>query len=439
MKWRMPEEQQLEIAASIEDYHKVFYTFFGMADTFLSDEVKTACVTFPKDRAGPPTLTIGAEFWEGLTKQERLFVICHECLHVILDHGVRNARDVPGATPVKVNQAQDITINEMICDLFSFDRRNVSFWQELCWIDTCFKDPANVLRNETFIYYLKKLIEEPPEAEDGDGDSGAPSGSGPRTLDDHAQSEEGDEETQEQADSRVSAAEELFEDLTVEELNEIIKSLPPPIKNVAGTMAGAIEAAIEKKSIRKKLNFNHFIRKLKKTSMKEIEVDKESFTHDDRRFTDVLFRHDDLALPGKRGTPKLERDRLLTALFMDVSGSCMSYFPFFQQIFAAFEEEKDTFDLMPFIFDTSVQPVERGRQFKIGGGTSFSIIEQECLRLEQELGRYPDCVVVVTDGEGNQIKPKAPTRWIWLLTPYPTLSYVPPTSRHYLISDVVFD
>src|ERR1035437_9214279 len=116
-------EEYLEILTSIEDYHKVFFTFLEMASIKLTDEIKTACVRLPKN--GKPELSINEDFWKGLSLRERLFVVCHECLHVLLDHGVRNGMDVPGATHDLVNIAQDITINEMIVDLFNYDREDL--------------------------------------------------------------------------------------------------------------------------------------------------------------------------------------------------------------------------------------------------------------------------------------------------------------------------
>jgi predicted metal-dependent peptidase len=429
MKQLIPTEEKLEIAASLEDYHKMFFVFFELADVFFTD-IPTAAICFP--RQGKPEMQLGKKFWEGLTPREKLFVVCHECMHVMLDHGVRNGLNVKGATPELVNIAQDITINEMIVDLFGFDRNDLRDWKKYCWIDTCFKAPQLIARNETFLYYLEKLIKDPPPST-GDG--------GPSTLDEHSDHRE---ETETEKKNRQQVAETLAEELDVGDLEKIIKALPEQIGNegaagqLAGSAAGALEKVIKKKVKKLKIRFAHLIRKLKKTSMKMVEKDVETFTHRDRRFNNIM-KNSEVALPGKNAVERPVADRLLTAVFMDVSGSCMSYFDTFQNVFLAFDEERMIFDTLLYFFDQRVQPVKVGDAIMIGGGTSFKIIERECLELERTRGRYPDCVVVITDGYGDTVEPKAASKWVWLLTPGSTREYVPSKSRVFLISQVTFE
>ena len=127
------------------------------------------------------------------------------------------------------------------------------------------------------------------------------------------------------------------------------------------------------------------------------------------------------------------KHKLSTAVFMDVSISCVSYLPTFEKVLEAFNRETEIFELHPYIFDTKVTAVT-GSKIYVGGGTLFDIIEAEC----QKLPRYPDCVVVITDGAGNEVKPKVPSRWVWLLTKQSTTQFIPTTSRHFLIENVTF-
>jgi hypothetical protein len=427
MRERLSQDEKLAIATSLEGYHKIFNVFFELADIVFTD-VPTACVTFP--RSGKPEMQLGKKFWESLNEHEKLFVICHECLHVMLDHGVRNGMNVKGATHELVNIAQDITINEMIVDLFDFDRNDLRDWKKYCWIDTCFKIPSLVARNETFLYYLEKLIQDPPK----DKASG-----GPGTLDEHGDPKE---ETEENKDNRADVAETLADELDVDELEKIIKALPEWIDLGSGaasaSAASIYEKVITKKVKKLKVKFSHLIRKLKKTSMRMVEKDVETFTHRDRRFNSVM-KNCEVALPGKNAVERPVADRLLTAVFMDVSGSCMSYFDVFKDVFLAFDEERMVFDTLLYFFDLKVRPVKVGDAIAVGGGTSFKIIERECLELERTRGRYPDCVIIITDGDGDSVSPKAPTKWVWLLTPGATRKYIPPRSKPFLISQVTFE
>lgn len=427
-------EDYLEILSQIEDYHKVFFVFVNMADILFVDDIPTAAVRLPKGHK--PTLYINEDFWHKLTIRSRLFVICHECLHVMLDHGVRNGLKIKGATPKLVNIAQDITINEMIVDLFGYDRNDLTDWKKFCWIDTCFENHVMISRNETFEYYLTKLIENPPD----DASEG-----GPSVFDEHGLQDDGstnspgtsEQETEEEKTNRESLAETLAEELTAKEIESLIKGLP--LSQIAGKLTSVLEHIIAKKIKKQKVNFKHIIRKLKKNSMKEVEKDVDTFTHDDRRFSDIILSQN-ASLPGKNCVPKQVKDRLLTAVFMDISGSCLQYIDIFQKVFLAFDEERKIFDTRLFIFDTIVKEVKRGDNVRIGGGTSFDIIEEKCLELESQGKRYPDCVIVITDGYGNKVEPKAASKWIWLLTPTDSTSlYVPIRSKKFFVNQVIFE
>jgi predicted metal-dependent peptidase len=417
----MSQDEQLKIAAMIEDYHRVFFTFFEMSVVMFTDSIPTAAVKLRLN--SKPELMINEEFWRKLNIREQLFVICHECLHVMLDHGTRNGLNVPGANSKLVNIAQDITINEMIVDLFNYDRNDLREWKKFCWIDTCFEDLTNIKRNETFVYYLEKLIKDPPKE---------PSDGGPSLFDEHADpSFEGSAEENE-AGEKLSNT--LAEELSAKEIESLMKNLP------AGVLTSTLENIIAKKIKKQKIKFDHIIRKLKKSSMKDEEKDVDTFTHDDRRFSDIVNTRPDITLPGKNAVNRYVRDRLLTAVFMDISGSCSLYFNIFQKVFLAFDEERKIFDTRLFIFDTQVVEIKPGDKIRVGGGTSFDIIESKCRELEAQGHRYPDCVIVITDGYGNNVTPKAPAKWIWLLTPTDsTKQHIPSRSKSFLINQITFD
>lgn len=425
-------DELLEIASSLEDYHSIFYQFWSMSSVYFTDEIPTAAVSFANSR---PDMLINPDFWESLNKRERLFVVGHECLHVILDHGSRNGRDkFPNATHAQINVAQDIPINEMIVH-FGFDRSDLREWKKYCWIETCFPDRHPIIkRNETFLYYLEELLknktEELPEVFDVHM-SGSGSGVG---------GEEGtggtckaQPESEEEKKNREAVADELIGELSDDELQDLLEALG----DFAGSFSGSISARLENIKKTKKVDFRHIIRRIKKTSIKEKESPKETFATEDRRFNDIVTNHG-VILPGTADYPKPFKDRLLTAIFMDVSYSCISYVKTFNEIIMSFNHEKKVFDARLFIFDTRVTEVQPGDRITVGGGTAFDIIERKCLALESEVGRYPDCVVIVSDGEGNEVSPKAPTKWIWLLTDHSTKRFIHPQSKAFMIKDVTF-
>ncbi len=425
------DEEMLTVAASLEDYHKVFFTFWEMSSVRFSDRIPTACVQFMP--TGKPEMLISETFWDSLNLRERLFVICHECLHVILNHGVRNGSEVPGATHALVNTAQDITINEMIVDLFGFNRDDLREWKKYCWIDTCFDDPTVIKRNETFIYYLEMLVKNPKKD---------PS-TMPSTVDVHPTPGTGDKPA---GGDRVDLPNldpdlledllgQLADDLTQEEIEKMIKASPDMRAGLAG---GNLRFELDEKRAVKKMKFSSILKKLKRTRIKPVLVENDSFSREDRRYGS-LGRH--VSLPGKHEGWKPSRDKLLTLLFMDTSGSCTHMWPTFIDIGKMFMAEEDVFDLRSFIFGTSVVEILPGVK-TVGGaglGTNFGIIEEKVQECKAEYGKYPDCVVVVTDGDGTPVHPEAATRWVWLLTEgWNVRTYVPFASRSWTIDQVTF-
>lgn len=409
-------DELIEVSLMLEEFHKVFQVFWTLASVewaSSNSSIRTAAIIFPPN--GKPRMSISHAFWSSLEDDGKLFVIAHECLHVLLDHGLRNARHVPGATPRLINIAQDITINEIIRDMFQFNRDRLAGWEKYCWIDTCFKDWQNIERHQNFLYYLNKLIE---QGEDLDMS----------LLDDH---EHGDGEGYAEGDPDP-AAQTLAQELSWDELQKLIQATEKSSGRGVGTSPFSVVLEAMEPS---KLNFAELVAKLKRTAKGgRQEKYKSSFARESRRHN-TLGR--DYILPGTIAHAK-PKQKLLIATFFDVSGSCMAYFTEFMRVAAAFEAEPDLFELRQHIFDTTVTEVETGHKISIGGGTSFDIIERRCQELEKEVGRYPDCVVVITDGHGNRVSPKHAGRWVWLLTPDGSRSYIPSTSQWCPIKKVVF-
>ena len=252
-------EEILKIGATLEDYHSIFYVFFSMAIIYFSEEIPTAAIRFTKN-GGKPQLILNEEFWNRHNHREKLFIICHECMHVLLDHGVRDGMQIKGATHQLVNKAQDITINHMIVDLFNYDREDLREWKKYCWIETCFTNPHLIKRNENFIYYLEELIKDPKSKEQG----------GATTLDEHAVPSD---ETEVEKKNKESIAKEIAKELDPKDLEDLIKALPESDDGTAGTVKGAFEEILSDKLKKLKLDFRVLIKKLKRTRVSYIEKD----------------------------------------------------------------------------------------------------------------------------------------------------------------------
>lgn len=409
----IPASLKQEISLNLEQFHRVFDVFWTLSSIFwvpAKSNIKTAAVCFPP--GGRSHMMINPKFWNGLNEDEQLFIIIHECLHVMLDHGIRNAKNIPGATHRLINIAQDITINEMIVDLFGFARGLMREWRKYCWIETCFEDPSKIERNQVFEYYLKKLIENPPPEgmetidEHGDGFGGFDDG-GPDPM-----------------------AQELGQYLSWDELQALIKSMGK--EHGRGIGLSPFQVVLEQREP-EKLDFNTIVKKLKRSKAAKDGRMVETWQRQERRVggqtTMILPGHDE-------GKP--HKTKLITLLFFDVSGSCMAYLEHFNKCRLAFEKEERLFDIRCYKYDTSVKEVKPGEKIGVGGGTSYDIIETECLKVEAETGRYPDCVVNLTDGAGNAVNPKHPNRWVWLLTPGAVRTYIHERAAAWPLDKVTF-
>jgi predicted metal-dependent peptidase len=448
MRTPVPNETLVAIGSTLEDYHKVFYTFWQMSSVHFTDELPTAAVQFVKN--SPPILLLNQAFWCALSLRMQQFVILHECLHVLLDHFKRNGQHIRGATPRLVNVAQDITINEMIIDLFGFDRNEIENWQRFCWIDTCFKEPSGVKRNQSFLYYLALLVAE----KNADGSSKSDD---KQTVDEHgdapgdqsdgeAGNEGGDgsggggDDDAEEARDRAAGA--LAKEMDAGDLADMLKAggaNEECVLNGGGTSSGMFDVILEQKKP-PKVDFRKIIEGVKRTKLKEKEKIEESFRREDRRFSEVMAAHPGVILPGRTVQTVKRKDKLHGAVFMDVSGSCLSQLSKFYDIIQAFRDEQEYFDCEFYLFDTTLQNITtKGKNYRVGGGTAFDIMEAELQGpFKEKYKSYPDIVIVITDGDGNKVEPMHPKRWLWLLTDHNKKTFIHSASRHMLIKNVIF-
>ena len=81
-------KEYFDLCRSMEQYHSVFETMWSMGKPSFTSDIPTAAVAFDKDGKYIDFL-FNPEFWGELSEYEKIFIICHECLHVILSHGLR--------------------------------------------------------------------------------------------------------------------------------------------------------------------------------------------------------------------------------------------------------------------------------------------------------------------------------------------------------------
>ena len=110
-------DEKLEISQILKSHHTIFQTFWTIGKPIFTKAIPTAAVGF--DKFGQVLyMLLNPDFWDSLNVVNKAFVIAHESLHIILNHGKRGHEY---SDQKLVNVAQDIVINEMLFTDFKFN------------------------------------------------------------------------------------------------------------------------------------------------------------------------------------------------------------------------------------------------------------------------------------------------------------------------------
>lgn len=408
----LTQQEWIEIGRELEDRHTLFDEVWQIGRPIFTDEIETAAVRF-SDSGEFLDFMFNPIYWEGLTKYERLFVIAHECLHVILNHGFRTN---DGTESPRINKALDIVVNHLLVNSFGFDRSRIRDEDILCWVDTIFKgkpDLDTIPTNESYEYYYK-LIPESLVVE-------------VYILDDHSKLRKNSQSIIDKINSRLSPEDKE----TIKNVIEKHYASESKDAEVAGSGFGGWTFA--------KVAYTPPKRKwetiIQKWSMKYLRQgldEHEQWSRIARRFE---LLPNDILLPSEMEDESIEHDRIPVFLFLDTSGSCWKYRDRFFR--AGMSLPKDRFLLRLFCFDTQVHETTlESKKIYGGGGTAFHIIEAHIQKLvNKEKINYPEGVFLITDGIGNAVSPAHPERWHWFLAGRSTKTYVPVKSKTYRLDD----
>lgn len=437
---RISSDEWFEISRALEIHHAVFYKVWQMGKPCFTDMVDTAAVQF--DETGEFIyFHFNPVFWSRLDFYGKLFVICHEALHVVLNHGLR-IKDA-GINRRAANSALDIVVNHLLCRSFGFERAKIdsiitpifqTMGEEkgmpqkdgepdpgLCWVDTVFRGrKPTPPDDEMFEFYYNLFDKVFGDGFPGEGDGlGLPGNS----MDDHSFMGGKSDEW----DKVIDRLSEGLSDEEKEPLKPIVQKhfqKPKEARNQqAGTGTGGQWVFANVNKVKKKKKWETVIKKWAKKYIRPQFYDLEQWARLNRRLT-MLPR--DMFLPSEMEyeDESKEKTRIKVYFFLDTSGSCWGLKDRFFQ--AAMSLPEDRFDIRLFCFDTMIQETSlASKKIYGGGGTSFSIMEAWIQReIQQEGGKYPEAVFVITDGYGDRINPERPEKWYWFITSGGTRSYI---------------
>lgn len=395
----------------MQNHHSLFYEMWNMGKPIYDDSIPTACITFNKE-GKELDYRINPEFWENLTDHQKCFVIGHECLHGVLNHGIRANVKIDA----KANKAMDLVVNHTLCNGFDFDRQLVDPENKYCWIDTVLGDsPEPVKENESFEYYYRMVNR---------------FGKQDKTIlvDFHELMEDFSEFLKELGDKLSDEVKEQLKDFVKKHMPKVT-----PKDKQAGKGAGGMEFLVPYNRPKKKKKWETVIKRWVNKVLAIKDKDLFQWARVNRRFSII---ESEMIIPSEMEMEDHFRDdrKILVWFFQDTSGSCSG---FMERFFTAAESlPPERFDVKMHCFDTSVYETNlKSRKLYGGGGTTFTCIEEYIQEYcNTNNCKYPEAVFVVTDGYGNAVNPEKPKKWYWFLSE-DNRSYIPDKSNVFLLAN----
>lgn len=374
------DETFLKVSRVLERSHGIFSKIWQMGMPRITDTVKTAAVSFNK-KGGYIEFLFNQSFLNGLNIEELAFVCSHECLHVILNHGVR----LQGLDMEIAGKAADVCINELLLKYFGFSRSMPIITSlPICLISNVFPNakPGQVQPFREFEYYYNLLLQ-----------SGEGGGSG-KIIDEHG-------------DIPCDMMEEI-----ADEINKLSKEEVEKLAKVIKVGdSGAYEMIQSSLVFKPTKTWEKVIREWTVKAYREKMMNQWRVTN--RRFS-VIEQYTDLLIPSDYEVDEKKAEKIDLAFFMDISGSCYNES---EKFFASAKTiPRDKFIIDAYAFNTEIIKIDLyGDKLPSGGGTSFHQLEEHLLKQSV----YPSAVFVLTDGEGSNVSPKFPNRWhVFLTTDY---------------------
>ena len=407
-------EEFYEISRDLEKYHAVFYKMWEMGVPVFTEDIPTAAIRFSPEDGSALEFLFNPEFWKKLSVKERHFIICHEMLHVIFNHGMRFKDAVDKD---RCNSAMDITINHTLLRKFGFDRSELPNLKDGCFLDTVFGSDCDYADDENYEFYYNRMKED--------------------NISNYSQMDIHDFLSGESSGETIERLNETLSDYDKEMIQDIVEKNYCEDKNSQNPQSGGRLAGkgtggwhfLNVGKVVKKRKWESVIKKWSRKYLRKADEENiEQWARLSRRFS---LLSEELMLPTEIEDDKKKEDKISVFFFLDTSGSCWGKRSRFMK--AAKSLPEDRFQVRAFSFDTGVQEIDLEKnQIYGGGGTFFHIMEDKIQQLIRKEGiSYPEGVFVLTDGCGNEITCEKPDKWYWFLTKYGYQDCIPKESAIY--------
>lgn len=448
-----------EIKRSIEECDTFYSTLFGLSNIEYSGDIDTACVSFDSN-GNILNMLINPDYWKNLNKEEKKFLVLHELCHIIYEHPKRAKK--LGLDIQITNYASDIFINHFLNNN-GYIHRDLFDWKKYCWVETIFTNEKNIQieNNKNFEYYYNLLIKDKNlnQKELLGNHSNLPKAEkNQKQKNNNDFSDESESDFSSTIKDIISQNPELAKEIQKSEKfnkknkDQLIGEIPQSVLN-RNTHSDYkdFKKMEEKPQIEKILDIL-----IPKKPQKKFKT-KETWVGQGRRYVSFLKNNPNIKLPNyyeqEINTPKTKKE---VWVFIDCSGSCADMFDKFTNIVMELLKNKDI-SCRGFSFGDDCKELNTKNlkiSFSQGNDGGLDIIEETILdKMQKEKIKYPDNIVVLTDGElcfHNKSKVLEPKNWILLIeTPlyYETLnrdynskvySILPNGAQHFIIEDNFF-
>jgi len=391
-----------EVTLELEKFETIFCEIFRYGEPQFTYSIPTAALQFVGKDLTPLKFIFNPDFWDSMDTYQRAFVISHECLHSILEHGKRARSLMKKNIPMPIlNVAMDLAINHLLVNAFGFERDKLGEFgvagkadivedtdeeqeprlAQGCWVDSVFPDRV-VADDMSFEEYYQELLKGDNNLSkfmcdihwfvSGDG-SGIKLEDLPESI----------------ADSIREQMKEVSEGKSEQSLKDKIEQTQG-CGSTGGFFVEVNRAAKVRPSKKWERIVNHFRRK---------GIDTSDDTQWLKQSKLAPYLPKDICLPHDDATedPNFARKRVNIALFLDVSGSCEAYKPHFMRGAESIPDKR--FNKRMFVFADYCAEMKKGvNQYNVGGGTNFNSINEKVAELIRD-HKAPDLIFVITDGQ----------------------------------------
>ena len=450
--------------AFLYDHSQLMFAFMSqLVAPQFSENVDRAAVTFDLDDRAY-LFEVNKEFWQSINFYEQCFVLAHEILHALLDHGLRGREYLKLLFKTNkkyflmnedvLNTMMDIEINEaLVSSAYGFDRNLISFAGKSCFIDTVFSqeiiDKESLVADREFEdygnIYLKYAEEFDLSAllsllfnnmgflssltrvdEDGNIEFDPEKFS----MDDHVE-----ENWDDVMRAQREVMDNFFEGQKVE-ASDILNNSVTVLGNKSAYGYGSVGNYAVKLDDTKSLDdvFDISMKALNKrvkSSIREV-----SWTNVNRRFHSSIAAIDpNIAVPSYRKIDKKDDDKRKILVYMDTSYSCFDYIKKLMELVKGLDEDK--YDVEAYIFAGHVAPIDLNKPKFFSGGTDIDRVYKHAVSCFDK--QDYDGVFVLTDGEFSNCYSSYDLdykKWSWFLVPSYDSSNISSKSKFHKVSKI---